>query len=167
MDNPYASTGIDPLSGSEGTTITPGILQALAGTKPWVKFCAILGFIFTGFMVLGGVFMMIGGGIMASTGDSSAMPFAGFPAVLGIIYIACAFFYFFPSLKLWKYGSHIAALLDSNSMTDLEAALDAQRSFWKFVGILVCVAIALYIVGIILFAVVAAGSAMLLPTPAP
>lgn len=167
MDNPYSSSGIDPLSRSEGTTMTPGVLQALAGTKPWVQFCAILGFIFTGFMVLGGIFMMIGGGFMAAAGDNSAMPFAGFPAVLGVIYLVMAFFYFFPSLKLWKYGRHIAALLGSNSMTDLEAALDAQRSFWKFVGILVCVAIALYIVAIILVVALAAGGAMMMPTPAP
>lgn len=167
MDNPYSSTVTDPASQSGGSSISPGVLQALAGTKPWVQFCAILGFIFTGFMVLAGVFMMIGGEIITATGDSSGMPFAGFPAVLGIIYLACAFFYFFPSLKLWKYGRHIAALLGSNSMTDLEAALDAQRSFWKFVGILVCVAIALYIVGIILVVVIAASGAMLMPTPSP
>lgn len=150
MDNPYSSSGIDPASHTGHASVTPGVIQALSGTKPWVQFCSILGFILTGFMVLAALFMILGGGILAAAGDGDTMPFAGFPAVLGVIYIVVAFFYFFPSLKLWKYGSHIASLLGSNSVTDLEAALEAQRSFWKFLGIMICVFIGLYIVGIII-----------------
>ena len=109
MENPYSTSGIDPVSQGGSGSVTPGVRQALAGTKPWVQFCAILGFIFTGLMVVGGIFMMIGGGFIAAAGDSSGMPFAGFPVVMGVMYLVLAFFYFFPSLKLWKYGSHIAA----------------------------------------------------------
>ena len=36
----------------------------------------------------------------------------------------------------------------SNRMNDLEEALGAQKSFWKFVGIMVLVMIGLYVVGI-------------------
>ncbi len=156
MENPYSTRGTDPVAQAGGGLVTPGVLQALSGTKPWVQFCAILGFIFTGLILLGGIFMLIGGGLLASAGDRSSMPFAGFPVVMGLAYLVMAFFYFFPSLKLWKYGSHIASLLGSNSVNDLEAALDAQRSFWKFVGILVCVGIVLYILLFVFIAIFAA-----------
>lgn len=163
MENPYASSGLDPVTPPTGGSISPGVLAALAGTKPWVRFCSIIGFIGTGLMVLGAFAMMLSGGFLAASGSDAGMPFAGFPILLGVLYLVIAIFYFFPSLKLWKYGSHIAALLDSGTTADLEAALETQRSFWKFVGILVCVGIALYIVAIIAavgFSVVGAGSAI-------
>jgi hypothetical protein len=148
MDNPYSTSGVDPMAPAGGSSISQGVLNALAGTKPWVRLCSIIGFIFTGLMVIFGLMMMVGGGFMSFAGNDAGMPFAGFPVVFGLVYLLLAFFYFFPSLKLWKYGSHIVSLLNSGSMMDLEAALDAQRSFWKFVGILICIVIALYIVGI-------------------
>ena len=148
MDNPYTPSGIDPMATAGGATVSQGVLNALAGTKPWVRLCSVIGFIGAGLMVLFGLVMMVGGGFLSFAGSDAGMPFAGFPVVMGVIYLLLAFFYFFPALKLWKYGSHIVSLLGSGSTLDLEAALDAQRSFWKFVGILVCVVIALYIVGI-------------------
>ncbi|MCH7226319.1 DUF5362 family protein [Haloferula sp. A504] len=163
------SSGVDPISRSEGNVMTPTLIQALAGTKPWVQFCSIIGFIITGLMLLAGVGMMIAGGFMATTGDSPGMGAMGMAplALMGVAYLVIAGFYFFPSLKLWRYGSQIASFIGSNSVTDLESALEAQRSFWKLAGILICVGIALYIVFMILIFAAAAGSAMLLPSPAP
>lgn len=150
MDNPYSS----PTSGSTPSLppggVTPGVIQALAATKPWVRLCSVIGFIMTGFIVLAALAMFLFGGAMAFGPAADAMPFAGFPAILGVIYLASAFFYFFPSLKLWKYGSHILDLMGSQSVHDLEAALESQRSFWKFVGILILVAIGLYALTIVI-----------------
>lgn len=169
MDNPYSSSGVDPISRSEGNVITPTLVQALAGTKPWVQFCSIIGFIITGLVLLAGVGMMIGGAFMATAGDGGGMGAMGMAplALMGVAYLIMALFYFFPSLKLWRYGSHIASFIGSNSMTDLESALEAQRSFWKLAGILICVGIVLYIIFMVVIFVGAAGSAMLVPTPAP
>ena len=52
MDNPYAASAADPSLQTQGT-VTPAMIQALQGTKPWVRFCSILGFIFTGLIFLG------------------------------------------------------------------------------------------------------------------
>jgi hypothetical protein len=169
MENPYSSSATDPVSRSEGSVISPGVIQALAGTKPWVRFCSIIGFICTGLVLLGGVSMMVAGGFMATTGDAGGMSgLGGAPiALMGVVYLVIAVFYILPSLKLWRYGSHIVSFTESNSLSDLESALEAQRSFWKLAGILICVGIALYIVFMILILVAAAGSAMLVPSPAP
>lgn len=154
MENPYSVSGIDPHS-RVGGSVSPGILQALAATKPWVRFCSIIGFILTGLIVLGALGMLVAGGSILAAGGSEMMSFAGMPAIASILYLAFAFLYFFPSLKLWKYGTHIASLMSSNSAADLELALDAQRSFWKFVGILLAVFIGLYALILILVVVLA------------
>ncbi|MEM9081342.1 MAG: DUF5362 family protein [Verrucomicrobiota bacterium] len=104
------------------------------------------------------ILVVISGGTMFATGAAggSSPAFTGPMTIgMGIAYGVFAFFYLFPSLKLWKYGSHIKNFVDSQSINDLEAALDAQRSFWKFVGIMVLLVIAMYIlliVGVAFFA---------------
>lgn len=153
MDNPYSSPTTVSADPTGAGPVTPGVIQALAATKPWVRLCSIIGFIGAGLMILFGGFMLIGGGVMMAGGGDQGMPFAGFPIVMALFYIVLALFYLFPSIKLWKYGSHILALMSSNSAADLEAALDSQRSFWKFVGILVLVMIALYVIGIAVMAI--------------
>lgn len=58
--------------------------------------------------------------------------------------------------------------MNSQSMADLEAALDAQRGFWKFVGIMILTVIIIYalvIIGAVIFGAFAATT--LAPTPMP
>ena len=62
-----------------------------------------------------------------------------------------------PAIYLKRYASRITDLINLNRADMLEAALEAQKSFWKFVGIVAAITIALYIVGIlvaVLFATV-------------
>jgi hypothetical protein len=143
MENPYASstTGIHPSFGSSGN-ISPQVVEALAGTKPWVRLCSVIGFIGAGFMILGGIVMMIGGAVgLSQFSKSSGAPTAMF-GVLGAVYIVMAFLYIYPSVKLWSYGSRIVSLMSSRSEPDLIAALHEQRAFWKFVGIMICIVLA-------------------------
>jgi len=81
--------------------------------------------------------------------QKQTLPFAGFQFVMGLLYAATGVLYLFPSIKLWKYGSSIVRLMGTGSNADLVEALDQQRSFWKFVGIMILVMIALYVVAII------------------
>jgi len=168
--NPYAASQPEPHplaspspSAGRESMITDRIYDVLGRTKPWVRFLAVLGFIGAGFMILGGVFMLLGGGIMAAaaaSGHSSsssmgAMPFAGFQVVMAVFYLAFGFLYLFPALKLWKYGTWIGQMLLSRSVADLEEALNQQRSFWKFVGIMALIMMAMYAL-IIVVVVIAA-----------
>jgi hypothetical protein len=67
-----------------------------------------------------------------------------------------AAFYIVPGIFLMRYASRIAALVASGRADDLESALAAQKSFWKFVGIVVAVVLGLYLV--ILLLVVGVGA---------
>jgi len=87
---------------------------------------------------------------------------SGMMAGMGIFYLVFSILYIFPSLRLWQYASSISNLESSQQTLDLETALDRQRSFWKFVGIMVTLTIILYIVAIAVFAIsaIAASSAL-------
>ena len=161
MDNPYLSSTSDPNALSSPGSLTPRILQILGETKPWVRLCSIIGFIFTGLILLGALVMLIAGGAIfaGNFGEGPAAIGAAMPVVMSLIYVGMAALYFFPSLKLWKYGTYILKLMNSQSMDDLEAALDAQRGFWKFVGIMIIIVIAIHallILGMLLISVFAA-----------
>jgi hypothetical protein len=165
MDNPYATGAPSystPVYTSHGA-VDPQVIQVLQNTKPWVRLCSVIGFICTGFLLLFALVMLFGGAVM--TTQNAAMPFAGFQFILGFIYAAMGILYLFPSIKLWRYGSAILRLLSTRSNADLVDALDQQRSFWKFVGIMILITLALYAVGIVIGIAFAAVAASNLPKP--
>lgn len=149
----------DPMAvGGAESSVTAALYESMRGTKPWVRFLAVLGFIGSGLMVLGGFFMLIGGGLMAVS-DKQAMPFAGFPVVIALVYLVMGAIYLYPAVRLWAYGTRIGEMLASQSMHDLEAAIESQRRFWRVVGIYVIVLIGIYVLaiaGVVLVAIVGA-----------
>lgn len=153
-DNPYSTPSSTPQDGPSGggnSNVSAAILEALRGTRPWVTFLSILGFVGAGLGVLMGLFMMTMG---AALGNMGAMGAVG----MGLLYLAFSAVYVYPSLTLFRYGRTIGSLLSSGSQTDLESAIGLQRSFWKFVGIVTALGIALYVVVILVFVVFFAAS---------
>lgn len=150
--DPYATPAMNlpPTYSAEGA-ISQGVLAQLAGTKPWVRFFSVMMFVGAGLMLLAAVVMGLMGGVatMGKMGmQKNPMP-AGVMMGMAVGYALFALVYIYPALKLWRYASGIGALLISGNMMDLESALRHQRSFWKFVGIMMIVLFVLYIVFII------------------
>ena len=123
-DEPLTPVPSDP----SGLAIVSVPLQR---TQPWVRFLAIMGFIGAGFMVLVGLTAGVAG---AATGRIETIG-------LMIVYPIMAVVYVFPSLFLLRYADRIRSFVASGREQDLLGALDAQRSFWKFAGILTIVSI--------------------------
>ncbi|HVH45019.1 MAG TPA: DUF5362 family protein [Labilithrix sp.] len=167
MHNPYASPAsqlapaggygaptAEPYRSGEHAEVSAASVELLRQTKPWVTFLSVMGFIGSGLMLLGGLFMMVAGAFVPKTGPT---PFS--PVLLGLFYLPMAFLYIYPSLKLWGFSSAIGRLLTQHTAANLEAALEQQKSFWKFVGILTIVLMTLYallIVGIMVVGISAA-----------
>ncbi len=122
------------------------LLEPLINTKLWVRICSIAGFVSSGFMVIAAVFLMFMGGAMTESG--AGMP-AGFGFGLGVVYLLIALLYLMPSLYLHKYAGAITTAQESNSIDDIKVALEYQKSFWKFVGILTLVMLVIAGIGII------------------
>lgn len=158
MENPYQASSHADYATGDGR-VGSGCLRALADTRPWVRFCSVLGFISSGFMLLGGVALMLGS-VMTIAGSGTSSTFAGMNILMGIVYLVIAGCYLIPSVKLWKYGTAIVRLLGSGAEADLEEALHQQRGFWKFVGIMLILMIGFMILSVFIGVFAAAAGAM-------
>ena len=111
----------------------PGIVVAkLAETQGWVRFFSILFFIGVGLLVWSGYM------ILSVVGSRGFLP--------SLINFSIALLYVFPGLQLSAYANRIASLQRTKSEVDLVAALEAQRSFWTFVGIVTAIVLGIYLV---------------------
>jgi hypothetical protein len=54
--------------------------------------------------------------------------------LLGPVYLLMGGMGLVPGVYLARYASRITTLLRSGGSQDLEAAMEAQRSFWRIVG---------------------------------
>jgi hypothetical protein len=124
--------------------ITPTMVELLQATKPWVLFCAVLGFICTGFLGLGAV-VMVGLTVFAGVvglGETEPMELA--MVGLAVLYIVLAVPYYFGSLFLLRYSTAIGRLGTDGDSHAMEDALLNQKSFWKLVGIMMITMFVVY-----------------------
>jgi hypothetical protein len=131
-------------------SVSEDAVEYLRKTKPWVRFLAILGIIGMILMVLGGIAMVVIGG-------SAFHYVGGLPMRIGmaLVYIVLAILYFPPLLFLNRYASRIGDLVNDHSTESLEAALRAQKSFWKYVGVFTLILMGVYALVLIGFLVTA------------
>ncbi len=129
----------DPLA---NVPVTPLMVEHLRATKPWVRLISVVMFIFAGLIFLGGFLMLF----MSS---SSGMRGYGFGPLVGIIYFVMGGVYLFPAYFLHQYASSIQDLLRGGGDSAMENALESQKSFWRFSGILTLIIICIY--GLIFF----------------
>ncbi len=143
--NPYQSPSA-PAQPWEGQPDVDSVLyeatQSLAQTKPWVRFLSVLGFLGSACML---VFVSIGT-MMGGGGRLAIMQMV-------VMLPICLLFYFIPSLLLWNYASRISDFLRARTAPTFSAALTAQKSFWKYLGILAIVVSAFYAVALLGFLV--------------
>jgi hypothetical protein len=105
--------------------------EILRRTSPWAKFVAIMYFLSTALMVVLG----IGGTVMAVVTRQPQMLFVMVYPVVGLLNLI-------PALYLWKFTQRARDFVERGQSLLLEQALDAQRSYWKFMGIMMIVAFA-------------------------
>ena len=129
--------------------LTDGMLESLRRTRPWVIFLAILGFILTAFMIIGGIWMFAAFSIMRAMPGQQPLPRFFGPAFgfgLGAAEIVAAvFMYLLPCIILFRYGSAIGRMAPGNIQLAVEEALARQKSFWKYLGLLMIVLLVLYV----------------------
>lgn len=120
----------------------------LAQTQPWLMLVGVLCALAAVFLGLGGVMMGGMGGIGLLAGSSQSSELAGLGAVFmvmallfygtgALVYGAFAYF-------LIKQGMAIARFRGSGSLDDLAVILKANRDFWRLLGLMTLVGLALY-----------------------
>lgn len=150
---------MDPqLSPHQGASVSGNVVDILKRTRGWVLFFSVLLWIGVGFLLLGGVALigvaLVGGAMGEQIGQAMGMQEVGMIVAMGAFYLVFSLLYIYPALKLGKYASRISDLARQPNQAALAAALDEQRAFWKFVGVLTLLIVVLYF-AIIVIAIVA------------
>jgi disulfide bond formation protein DsbB len=152
---PAVESAVESPCGMVG--LTPLAQQYLDQTRPWARFVSIMTFVTAGFMVLTGfgmlVFSLFGGFAERSKGELGPFGSAIGAGLLSLAYVVMAVVYVPPGLYLFRYASAIKRLKSSANAAVLEDALKHQKSFWRYVGILMAVCLAVAVVGMILVVV--------------
>lgn len=113
--------------------ITGADKENLIQTARWGKFLAVLGFVFTGFMILIG-FSIAGGGL--------DMP--GMYRYLGIVYVLFALIYLFPSLYLFRFCTKIAHGIYAGDQQSCSEAFANLRKLFVFFGVATIIMLGIY-----------------------
>jgi hypothetical protein len=132
------------------------IIAKLTQTQPWLRFVGIMMMIGAVLMILGGTACTLLGALTLAEVIPSAQGAGG--AVLlgiGILYLVLSVIYFFPARLLLNSARAIRTLATAPEGAAVIEALEAQRRFWKFIGI--------FIIGILAFYLLAIVAAIIIP----
>jgi hypothetical protein len=127
----------------------------------WAYFLGIIGFIFTGFIVLAAFFAGAMFTMMAKLQPDAAIP-AGIGGFMSFLYILIAVFYFFFSFYLYQFGYRIKRGLMYNDVKEVTNATGKLKSFFKMWGITTIVILCFYVLVILIFIVIGVGAASLM-----
>jgi len=132
--------------------VTENMRSYLYDMAGWTKFLGIIGFIFSGLMII----MAVGMGAIFST--FSQMPgmemYGGLGSgVFTFIMVLYALLFLYPSLMLFSYAVKAKQGVLYADQLSLETGIRKLKSFFKFYGIMMIIVIAFYIL-IFLFAIV-------------
>ncbi len=125
-------------------SVTAVVLDILQKTKPWVRLISILLFISSGLgmLAIAGLLIVSTMGGMGLNSDT--------PTLLMLsVQLASLLLYLIPAYYLFKYASAIGNLLKGGGQLELETALNYQKSFWRFSGILALILLVLMAFGIL------------------
>lgn len=135
--------------------VSEDIRSYLYETAKWTKFLSIVGFIFTGLMVL--VSLSVGSLMTAmntAVGEQHN-PYAALGSgVLTVILLLSAALYFYPSFLLFKFSNATKQGVLYGDQESLNTGLSKLKSFFKFWGVLMIVILGMYAL-MLLFAIVA------------
>lgn len=119
----------------------------LKETAVWGKFLAVIGFIYSGLILLGAFFAA---SIFArftgnTTGSSNGLLAGG---MVGIVYLAFAGVMFFMSMYLFRFAKNIQVALKTNDQESLVTSFKNLKIYFRFAGIITVVALIMTVLGI-------------------
>lgn len=143
-DNPFAVTSgslDDSRRDYDVTTaeVTTRTIELLSQTRPWVLLLGVLLWIGTVFLAIACVFA---GGLGLITQNPTFL-------LMAVVYVLMTLVYGALARALTTCASKISQLVVSEKVRDLEDALEAQKTFWRLIGIITLVGIIIYVMVLI------------------
>jgi hypothetical protein len=142
MSGSLQAAGPPENSAELGSAVTSRTVEFLRQTQPWVRFLSILAFIWFAGMIVVTIILL------ARAAASEELASAIMAAVYGIY----ALLALPPAVFLGRYASGIARFRASSEPYDLESAIRAQKSYWRFAGIAMLIVLAFCVLSMIVFA---------------
>ncbi|WP_294669952.1 DUF5362 family protein [uncultured Fluviicola sp.] len=127
---------------SDQLKINNSIKENLMTAAKWARFLAIIGFVFTGFMGIASLFVLV-------TAMASGI---GMLMLMAVVYIGLTLVMIFPALYLIRFAGSTEKGLNSNKQGEFDYGIQNLKSLFKFTGIYTIVVIVLYIVYIFVLA---------------
>jgi hypothetical protein len=120
--------------------INDEIIANLKVTSFWANFLSIIGFVYTGLLILMGVGFLIALPIIGN----EIFPVKVFPInYIGIIYIVIGLVYLIPTLYLNRFADKIKTALLNFQQIEFESGFKNLKSLFKFMGITTIIIITL------------------------
>ena len=139
-----------------GLGIDPITKQHLSEASRWGRFLAIVGFVFSGFVLLSIVFSATSGVTLTRyvNNDSVTYNETGPTATLiRIVYLICfGLFYFLPCLFLFRWSGKMKVALAANDQENLNSSFQNLKIFFRYLGILTIIGLALIIIAFLFLA---------------
>lgn len=127
---------------SDKLKINNSIKENLITAAKWARFLAIIGFVFTGFMGIASLVLLV----------SAIASGIGMLMLVAVVYIGLTIVMILPSLYLIRFAGSTEKGLNSNKQGEFDYGIQNLKSLFKFGGIYTIVVIALYIVYIFVLA---------------
>ena len=144
LDSAREDTIEIPAAKPEDVVLSEKGRKYLSQTGPWVRFLSVLFFLSIGFMILGGLAIVLVGMTGSLLGQSNpaynVLPGGAFAA--GLVYILAAILYLAPAIFLSRYASAIKKMRSEPSTQALEGAIKYQKSFWRYTGVIAAIFLA-------------------------
>lgn len=127
-------------------------LGYLNTTRKWTMFFAILGFIFLGLMLLGG--LTAGIFLKSLSGLADTEGFEGMGGAVSVVaqYMMVIFIliigliYFFPILYLFRFSRHTSMAVKTMDQNEMNKALRYMKSYWVYIGVLLIIVLVIYLI---------------------
>lgn len=121
-------------------------LRDIDTTRKWSMFLAILGFIAIGLVILIG--LIAGIFLSAFSQGDSQLGTAETILVFAILFLLMAI-YFFPLLYLYRFSKHAGNAVRTMDKDLMAQAFQYLRKYYVFIGILTIVALAFYVIALV------------------
>jgi len=121
----------------------------------WARFLSLAGFVFCGlFVVFALVALTLLAGLFNTMGTSPASGGMG-PVPIALVCIGIAALNFFPNLYLYNFAGRMRVALQNNDQDHLSTAFRNIRALLRFVGVLMIIAVGLFLLIFLLLLITA------------
>jgi hypothetical protein len=144
------SDGMNPESFG---AVTEEMISSMKQASSWIRFLAICGFIYAGFILMAGILCAVTIPFLNDFGDEFGMNPAVFGILIAVIIFALGVLCIIIVRFLYNFGTKMRTYVQTNNDDALEIAFKNNKSFWKSCSVItivsiVCIPVSLIIVGV-------------------